>query len=131
MPKEDTQFKPGQSGNPGGRPKVDEEFKRIRILTTQELSNIATLMLEGSIDDLKAIQNDPKSSVLRVMLASMAIKGLQGSEKHYNALLDRIVGKPRQAVDVSGSLNLLPQWTPDKARRAAENFIKGKEDGEG
>jgi hypothetical protein len=28
MPKEDTQFRPGQSGNPGGRPK-DTEFRRI------------------------------------------------------------------------------------------------------
>src|SRR5262245_9861086 len=67
-------FKKGQSGNPGGRPKVVAEVKELARAHTAE-----------AIQTLVSIMNNPKSvAAARVSAA--------------NALLDRGYGKPPQYV---------------------------------
>jgi len=69
-------FKPGQSGNPGGRPR--EEMAVIQL--AKQNSEKAILKLVELIDS-----EDPKVSIA----AS-------------NAVLDRAIGKPKQALEHSG-----------------------------
>ena len=71
-------FKKGQSGNPGGRPKENEEIKRL----AQEHAPMAVERLAHW-----AKSNDARASVA----AS-------------TALLDRGYGKPAQAIQHSGKL---------------------------
>lgn len=69
-----TPWKPGQSGNPGGRPKRDLA------------AEIARAIFEH---DAEAIE--------RVFAAEL----LKGNSKVFTALADRAYGKPRQRLDFS------------------------------
>jgi hypothetical protein len=70
-------FKPGQSGNPGGRPKVVSEIQ-------------AAARLEGlaSIKTLVEIRNNKKNSTAVRIAAA-------------NSLLDRGYGRPAQVIDAT------------------------------
>lgn len=72
-----TAFKPGQSGNPGGRPKIPEEFKK--------------LARENSIPVLQ--------QVIKIALDEKAKHSdrLRAAE----ILFDRGFGKPQQGIDIS------------------------------
>jgi hypothetical protein len=77
MPKADSQFRPGQSGNPGGRPKGERSVREIAQQHTAE-----------SMETLVHVMRTGKNSE-RVQAAT--------------ALLDRGWGKPTQSVEMSGS----------------------------
>ena len=86
-----TSFKPGVSGNPGGRPKTPQtiEVRRI-ILGVREAARELTL---DALDTLATIMKDPKAP------AAARISAAQ-------ALLDRGYGKPAQAIEVSAQPDL-------------------------
>jgi hypothetical protein len=71
-----TQFQPGESGNPGGRPKA--------------------LISDATRDWLKEI--DPETGKTNAVLVAEAQgkKALDGETSSYNALADRTEGKPAQ-----------------------------------
>jgi hypothetical protein len=71
-------FRPGQSGNPGGRPKALAEVKALAAEHTRD-----------AINALHAIATDDKKDERARVQAAVA-------------LLDRAWGKPAQAVEVSG-----------------------------
>src|ERR1700752_2936978 len=75
-------FKPGRSGNPGGRPKVVAEVR--------DLARQHTAM---AIETLRSIAADPKKDPRARVAAA-------------NALLDRAYGKPPQDVNLDGRV----QW---------------------
>ena len=69
-------FKPGQSGNPGGRPKV-----------VGEVVSLARLHKEEAIEALVGILRNKKAPAQARVAAA-------------NAILDRGYGKPAQSVDL-------------------------------
>src|SRR6266550_726210 len=79
-----TQFKPGLSGNPGGRP------KKLISAAYEELAN-------------KKVPNDPKGRTYAEVLAEgqfrAAIKGMTQAAKE---ITDRLEGKAPQPVELSG-----------------------------
>lgn len=80
--KKSGQFQKGQSGNPGGRPKEDARVK--------ELARTHT---ETAINTLVSIMTGKKSPAAARVAAA-------------NALLDRGYGKPTQALEHSGHVDL-------------------------
>jgi hypothetical protein len=85
-------FKPGQSGNPGGRSKAQIDVRNAAREYTQE-----------AIDTLVLVMRNGKPSE-----AAMAA----------NSLLDRAWGKPRQEVEISGALQV-EDLTDDELARIA------------
>ncbi len=79
-------FKKGQSGNPGGRKKVD-----------QKVTDLARKYTTDAIKALARIMNDKKSGGQAVVAAA-------------NALLDRGWGKPRQVIDGDKNNPLSGKW---------------------
>lgn len=73
MPK----FEPGQSGNPGGRPKA-----------LKEIQELARSHAPAAIETLAILATSAESEQARVAAA--------------NSILDRAVGKPAQAVTGEG-----------------------------
>jgi hypothetical protein len=78
-----TQFQPGQSGNPGGRPKrpltdaYDEQLSRVK-------------------------ERDPQKRTYAELIADAQIKkALKGNTMAAKEIADRTEGKARQAVDVA------------------------------
>ncbi|HEY0835620.1 MAG TPA: DUF5681 domain-containing protein [Azospirillum sp.] len=80
MPSTQSQFKPGQSGNPGGRPKGE---RRVRELAQQ-----------NTIEALDALVH-----VMRTGRPSERVAAA-------NAILDRGWGRPMQAVNVDTTLRM-------------------------
>lgn len=76
-------FAPGQSGNPGGRPKDDEETREVKALARQN-SKKAILKLVEWMDS-----ENPKASVSAC-----------------NSILDRGFGKPGQAIEVDAVVEM-------------------------
>jgi hypothetical protein len=81
MPKADSQFRSGQSGNPGGRPKGERSVREI-----------AQQHTAAAMETLVAVMQTGKNSE-RVQAAT--------------ALLDRGWGKPTQSVEMSGDRTTL------------------------
>lgn len=78
---EGTQFKPGQSGNPKGRPKKLPDLER---LLTEVLGD----------------EDDKDSNAMRILnaLAERALK--KGGDRAAEILLDRGWGKAKQSIDL-------------------------------
>lgn len=74
----DTKFKPGKSGNPGGRPKWVSESKELCGARTPEAIERLVYWMRSE---------DPRASVSAA-----------------NAILDRALGKPAQAIEHTGQI---------------------------
>ncbi len=98
---EATKWKKGQSGNLAGGRKHSPEIKALRNLTEEEMVEIGSLVVKGSIEELRAIKNDPNASALKCMMASVAIKTIAtGNAQALDILLNRLVGKARDRVEI-------------------------------
>ena len=89
-------FKPGESGNPNGRPKGSrnittnlKELLEIEIETEDPLSEEKTSM--------------PVAALLNARLVRSA---LDGSEKAIREIYDRIEGRPKQKLDVTADAKI-------------------------
>lgn len=71
-----TQFKPGKSGNPGGRPKA--------------------LIADASREWLKQIDRNTGQTNAELIAKAQGKKALKGETSAYNAIADRTEGKPAQ-----------------------------------
>lgn len=86
MPKEDTQWKPGQSGNPNGRPP--------KAWTMSSL-------IEEALEDVEQETGKSYKSLVAKKLATMALSGDIQAIKEVN---DRIDGRPHQSIKHSGEI---------------------------
>lgn len=94
-----TRFKPGQSGNPSGRPKHTPLTKLYnRILSKKK-----------NIKDIEA-------AVLRIVLGSRMAAVLQLRE-----MAERVEGKVSQPLEVSGEVNVTLSERLEKARQRKVN----------
>ena len=105
-----TSFKPGQSGNPHGRPKRRETIEARRVVAdvkaaARELTPVAMDTLEKAMTDQRA----PWSAKITAAIA----------------VLDRGWGKPEQTV--SANVSVFDQMTDDeqKTMLAALEALKG------
>lgn len=97
-------FKPGVSGNPKGRP-----------IKTQCLTSLAKEQLD------KICPIDPqKRSWGEVLVVSWLQNFIKGNPTAVSQLLDRIDGKLKEAIDLSGSLDVTNLTLKQRAARVAQ-----------
>lgn len=94
----DTQFKPGVSGNPAGKPKgvPHSKTRLLRLLElTENLKNPVTGEIEGF-------------TIAEQLDLQQIIKARKGDTKAYTVIMDRLEGKPNLTVDtnITGSMNI-------------------------
>ena len=82
VPPEHTKYKPGQSGNPKGRPKLPD--------------------LKGAIAQILAEEKDGKTA-LEAILAALRAKAAKGDVRAAQELLDRGYGRATQQIEHSGN----------------------------
>lgn len=95
-------WKKGESGNPAGRP-PDALNAAMKKLTKLELEEIASMIIKGTLADLELIMKSKQSTVLKAMIAGVAVRTIKsGDSSALNALLDRLVGKVKDVTHFSG-----------------------------
>ena len=85
------------------------EEHRLKKLTPEEFTEITNFLIRGDIDELRTIAKDAKTSVIKAMVAAIAIKTIsRGDMVSLDRLLDRIMGKVKERIEHTG----IPSTTP-------------------
>lgn len=93
-------WKPGQSGNPKGRKKLDPELKRLRQLTQDQFKELIQLALDSNVKELKKIAEHPSTSALKVGICTALHKAIaKGDWKTLKAIVEKIVGPDTIKID--------------------------------
>lgn len=114
-----TPFKPGESGNPNGRPRkmvsqVIEDLGEAGIehVTKQQVQGAIEALLNCQRQDLIKYAEDESHSILIRIVARHMIKA-GDSDRVFNWLLDRAFGKPEQKTELSGKVSLFDALTEE------------------
>jgi hypothetical protein len=94
-----TPFKPGESGNPKGRP-PGKSFKTI----LNELLDLKASDNDLSDDEIKNIFSDSKEPITNreILMAKLLLKAKKDADsKSMQRLLDRVEGTPKQTVETT------------------------------
>ncbi len=98
-PPEHTRFKPGQSGNPGGKAKLPEDIKEARSLNQIELERIINKYLYMDKDEVKASIQAPGTPMMELMVASIVAQAAQkGDHTRLEFVLQRMIGKVKDQI---------------------------------
>ncbi len=102
LPPEGKRFKPGVSGNPGGKPKIPDDIKEARKLTQIELERTINALLFLDKESLQARIKDPKTPMIEMIAASiMAQAAVKGDHLRLDFILQRMIGKVKDQVEIS------------------------------
>lgn len=93
------QFKPGQSGNPKGRPVLPPELRAIKILTPLELSAYVSKYAKMPAIEMKEAVLNPTLPMIELVIANIFMRAVeQGDYQRLAFLLDRAVGRPKEII---------------------------------
>lgn len=119
-------FKPGQSGNPKGRPPLNPIQRALKNLTVETYRDVIQAVCTGNLDNLKAMVEDPSISALQVGVARAFLKAMQaGDYAVIERIAERIVGKIPDELKVSSSnvnANLNATIDKEKLKAALEHL---------
>ncbi len=87
-------FPKGVSGNPAGKPKGTQHSKT-RLLRLLDLVQKKKNPITGEEEDF---------TVLELMDMQMIAKALKGDQRAYEAVVDRLEGKPKQTTDITADI---------------------------
>ena len=109
------EFKKGESGNPNGRPRkyvtllVEQGYKR------SEINDTIQNMMAMTVDELKAVWDNPRATILEKTIASAMRKSIEkGTLYSLETLLSRVYGMPKQ--ELAATVESRPIWTGLKLR---------------
>lgn len=96
-------FKKGQSGNPLGAAMHDPQVRALKALTKEEMIEVGSLVVKGSVEQLKEIAKDPNASALKCMIAAVAVRTIsKGDPQALEVLLNRLIGKVKEEIKHTG-----------------------------
>ena len=123
-------FQKGNNANPIGALAHDPVIRKIRKMTHADIEEIGQVILEGNLEKLNAIKNDPNTSVLKLWICTIAIIAIKkGDVNALNSILDRIVGKVKEKVEHTGNI-AVEHFTPEQVKRMALEVINKPSDDE-
>lgn len=104
-------WKPGETGNAGGRPKLPEDLQRVKRITADEVKQMFSRFGRMTNEEAQVCLADPKTTVLELAI----LKSLIDSDKLPFAL-DRMVGRLREEIEIT-----IP--APTVVRRFSSNEV--------
>lgn len=98
-------WKPGESGNPNGRPPLAEIEKTAREAARREIAEVFQWLKNASDKALQTVANDPKESQIVKWMASAIINGRKsGDLSELHRMYDRLLGKKPSTEGPDGAL---------------------------
>ena len=123
------QFKPGISGNPGGRPPLPPDLKEARKLNQIELERLLNKFLTFNKSQLEAHIKDPFTPSLELLICQIIAKGIiNGDPVRMDYLVSRVIGKmkERHEVDMRSEIEVDLKGLPKNAIEAMRKAVKKK-----
>lgn len=98
-------FLPGNKANPKGRPALGhDELREAKVEFRQRFESDVVELSRMSFEELNRVMKDPQTPAIRLMIASVILKGASlGDPGRMTFLLDRLVGAVPKAVELSGA----------------------------
>lgn len=101
-PTNGVKFKPGQSGNPGGRPKLPEDIREARKMNQLELERIVNKYLYTTVDAVDAALKDPATPMMERMVAMVVSKAAEvGDHTRLDFILSRLIGRVKDQIEIT------------------------------
>jgi hypothetical protein len=92
-------FKKGSSGNPGG---MTKEQSKVRHLSREQLKDLLNTLHSATHEDMERILGNPGTTALTMMVVKCYMTIIEtGSIREFDVLLDRLVGKVKDEVDLN------------------------------
>lgn len=120
-------WKPGQTGNPGGRPKLPDEIKSIRKLSTKSFCELANILVCGTWDELEKLAKSPNESAIKVKIAKSI---LSEDYRTLDAILNRLIGKPADQVNVQMAVPTIIRMRSGETEVLGQKLIDADEESE-
>lgn len=93
-------FKPGNTMGKG-RPKLHPDVMDIKPYTQRDLALIIRDMVDMEPEQILSLTQDPKTSCLKLMLASTIMKGVkEGDHSRIDFLFNRMIGKVKEVREL-------------------------------
>jgi hypothetical protein len=122
------QFKPGESGNPNGRPRKYVSLLKEQGYKLSEINDTIQVMMAMDMEELKSVWDNPKATVLEKTIAAAIRKSIEkGSLYSLETLLTRVYGKPRENADVKTEMTIRLIDDDDTPTEAARSTDTGAE----
>ncbi len=100
-PPDEFKFKKGQSGNPGGRPKVPDEIKKLRQMTYQEFLDALQKYGVMTREDVEAHLKRKETTCFEHIFGKVIIDACDGEKDARNLLIERLWGKVKESYDLN------------------------------
>ena len=104
------QFKKGEVANPNGRPRKYVSLLKDQGYKLSEINDTIQNMMAMDLDELKAVWDNPKATIMEKTVAAAMRKSLEkGSLYSLDTWLTRVYGKPKEttAVENSGKIEFV------------------------
>jgi hypothetical protein len=99
-----TRWKPGESGNKTGRPRLPAHLQNIPSLTADEVNKIMSKYTRMSLTELEQVILEKKAPALEMAICSNLIKSItSGDYANLQFILDRSVGKVTEKSEIAVS----------------------------
>lgn len=96
-------IKKGEVRNPAGRPPTPEYLKAGKKITKLKFQEILHKYCNHSLEELKLVFSRKTTPALDLVVIKILIEAIRkGDEKKLGFLLDRIIGKVKDEVEVTG-----------------------------
>lgn len=117
-------FKKGWKGGPG-RPKVPEDLKEVRKITNTSLETKLHEFLTMSAQELSGVKQNPKSSMLELMIHSIVVNAVnRGDQQRMGFLMDRLLGKVKDQIEVETYTRPLRELSNDELLKQLPEAIQ-------
>jgi len=114
--KKDTRWKPGQSGNPAGRPKGSKNF--------------STLFKKAIKDVAQKLELGEDPDAVEIEIIKKGIKeALSGKYPFYKDIFDRLYGQPTKSIDITTGGEQL-HFSEERIKEIAKLVLEKEKNGE-
>lgn len=96
-------FKPGDRGNPGGRPKLTADEKKLQKLTKPMVAKLLTETCGMTRTDMERAAQEPNTTAIKILFIKAVLDGLDpkgDAVKACEFILNRTVGKVKEEIEM-------------------------------